>query len=198
VEGAPIAVADVRARGQAETATGTLAGHDEPDSLVAMGEVRNRPLPRFRARDVIASSCWTGRRSLRDQVLIVEAFGPLALNSVHQLAAAIEERRLNDPATSEALDALKELHQALGDLIARAEQAKPMKAAWKRVERSKERLTNALWDGAQVMVVAPILAVGTATILSFLSGFPVSEGMVTALCATGMGKDAILTLAKRK
>jgi hypothetical protein len=128
----------------------------------------------------------------------LEAFGPIALDSVHQLASAIEEKRLNDPATADALSALKELHQALGELITRAEQAKPTKAVWKRVERAKEELTNALWDGAQVMLVAPALAVGTATILSFLSGFPVSEGMVTALCATGMGTDAILTLAKRK
>lgn len=179
----------------ARESTGGILG-----SGIVSGEIRvgNHTHSRLRAQDVFASASWTGRRSLQDQVQVIMAFGPMASDSVQQLASAIEQRRLNDPATATSLEALRELHSALGELISAAVEAQPLEALWRRVELTKEKLTGAVWDGAQVMLVAPALAMGTATILSFLSGFPVSEGMVTALCATGMTKEALVTLAKRR
>jgi hypothetical protein len=155
-------------------------------------------LPRFRAREIIASPSWTGRRSLREQIAVVQNLAPFAQDSVEQLVSAIEHKRLNDPAAQDALAALKELHAVIGELIALSEAKRPMKRVWGRYEKVKEKLTNALWDGAQVILVAPGLAMGTATFLSMLSGFPISEGMVTALCAASMTKDALLTVAKRR
>jgi hypothetical protein len=195
-QGAAISIGVGNARGQAGTAIGTAGGIVGLTGN-ATGEVRD-PLPRFRARDVIASSSWTGRRSLREQVTVVEALAPFARDGVDQLVTAIEQKRLNDPAVHDALAALKELHDVLGELIALAESNRPMKRVWRRFEQAKEKLTSALWDGAQVILVAPTLAMGTATFLSMLSGFPISEGMVTALCAASMTKDALLTVAKRR
>jgi hypothetical protein len=155
-------------------------------------------LPRHRARDIIASSSWTARRTLREQIIVVRNLAPLAQESVEQLVSAIENKRLNDPAAHDALAALKELHTVLGELIALADSKRSMKRVWTRFETAKEKLNNALWDGAQVILVAPALAMGTATFLSMLSGFPISEGMVTALCVASMSKDALLTVAKRR
>jgi hypothetical protein len=155
-------------------------------------------LPRFRAREIISSASWIGRRSLREQIAVVQNVAPFAHESVEELVSAIEQKRLNDPAAQDALAALKELHAVIGELIALSEAKRPMKRVWGRYEKAKEKLTNALWDGAQVILVAPGLAMGTATFLSMLSGFPISEGMITALCAASMTKDALLTVAKRR
>jgi hypothetical protein len=155
-------------------------------------------VPRFRARETIASASWTGRRSLREQIAIVQNLAPFAQDSVEQLVCALEQKRLNDPAAQDALAALKELHNVLGELIALSESKRSMKLVWGRYEKAKEKFTDALWDGAQVILVSPAIAMGTATFLSMLSGFPISEGMVTALCVAGMSKDAILTIAKRQ
>jgi hypothetical protein len=183
-------------RGQPATLAKTAKADLSLDGA-ATGEVRTL-LPRHRASEVISSSSWTGRRSLREQVTVVQSLAPLALESIDQLVSAVEQKRLNDPAAQDALAALKELHAVLGELIGLAESKRSMKRAWKRFEAAKERLTDALWDGAQLIVVAPTLAMGTATFLSMLSGFPISEGMVTALCAASMTKDALLTVAKRR
>lgn len=145
----------------------------------------------------VSSSQWTGIRPLREQVAIVRGIAPLAQKSLEQLIEALEEKRYNDPATGEALDALRALHAALGELIARAEADLPMRDLFASIERHKERLGSAIREGAQVMVTAPALAVGASYMLSLLSGFPVSDAMLSTLCATMMGKDALLALAGR-
>jgi hypothetical protein len=140
-----------------------------------------------------SSSQWTGRRSPEEQVRVVMKFAPLAQESVNILIAAIEEKRLNDPQTNEAIAGLRELHEALGALIALAQRGAPLEPVWEQIESSKGRVVEALKQGAKIMVVAPIVALGTATILGALSGFTVSENMVTALCAAQMGADAFLS-----
>jgi hypothetical protein len=116
---------------------------------------------------------------------------------VRELIDAIEAKRLNDPDVQDTLAQLRELHRALGELIENAEAGKPLNEAFEAIEAHKDKLAETIKSGAQVMFVAPAVACGTAFILSLLSGFPMSDNMVTALCATMMGKDALITLAKR-
>lgn len=144
----------------------------------------------------IRSAGWTGRRPLKEQLTIVRGIAPLAQQSLAQLIQTLEEKRYNDPATGEALETLRELHSALGELISRAEAERPMRDVFVNIEKHKERLTVAIREGAQVMITAPALAVGASYMLSLLSGFPVSDAMLSTLCATMMGKDALLALAR--
>jgi hypothetical protein len=136
----------------------------------------------------------TRRRSVADQVVIVRTVAPVALDGVHQLICAVEAKRFNDPKTHEALAALKELHRAIGDLITTAEDRSALAKAWDAIDAQRERVISAIVAGGKVMVAAPVLAIGTAHVLSYLSGFPITDAMVTALCASNVMGEA---LAKR-
>lgn len=150
------------------------------------------------AETIIKSSGWTGRRPLKEQIRIVLGIAPTTRQSIAQLIEIVEEKRFNDPATDEALQALRDLHTALGELIDRAESNRPMEEVFAAVEGHKGRLVSAVREGAQIMVTAPALAVGASYMLSLLSGFPVSDAMLSTLCATMMGKDALLALARKR
>lgn len=147
--------------------------------------------------DPVSASSWTGRLSIEEQVTVVRQVGPIAAEFVQDLIDAIEAKRLNAPEVQDTLQQLRDLHQALGDLIKLAEAGEPLSAVMEVIESHKAKIADSIKNGAQVMFVAPAVACGTAFILSLLSGFPMSDNMVTALCATMMGKDALLSLAKR-
>lgn len=151
-----------------------------------------------RAEVVKASSAWTGRRSIEEQATVVKSYAPLAQSGVEQLIRAVEERRFNDPATHKALEALRELHQALGDLLNVAERGASDSSVWVAVERHKETFTGAVRDGAKVMVAAPVLALGTAYVLQLLSGFPVTGEMLSILAAGGVIGEGLKKLQNAK
>jgi hypothetical protein len=150
----------------------------------------------FGSRQVIASSSWTGRRSIPEQVQVIRQFAPIALEGAAQLADAIEARRFNDEDTHDALRALKELHHALGELIAAAEGGRPLRAIWRKIERSKENFFGAIIRGGKVMVAAPVLAIGTASVLGWLSGVAINGQMLATLCGSSLIGTAVLE--KRK
>ena len=145
----------------------------------------------------VTASSWTGRLSVEEQVTVVRQVGPIAATFVQDLIEAIEAKRLNAPEVQDTLQQLRDLHRALGELIKLAEAGQPLGAVMEVIESHKAKIAESIKNGAQVMFVAPAVACGTAFVLSLLSGFPMSDNMVTALCATMMGKDALLTLAKR-
>jgi hypothetical protein len=70
------------------------------------------------ADNTYAASSWTGRRSIREQVVIVRGVAPVALREIDELATIIENKRFNDPITANAVQCLRELHEQLGELIA--------------------------------------------------------------------------------
>lgn len=147
--------------------------------------------------DGIAASSWTGRLSNEEQITIVKRVGPVASACVRDLIDAIEAKRLNDPEVQDTLEQLRDLHQALGELIKLAEAGKPLTQIMEVIEARKEKIADSIKGGAQVMLVAPAVAYGTSFVLSLLTGFPMSDNMVTGLCAAVMGKDALIALAKR-
>ena len=189
--------------GGADTAAGTgQTGGGEEVSAIGGGQLDDVTLEAtgtvgwphgsVSARSVTSSSTWTGRRSQQEQVAIVEKFAPMASEGVRELIFAVEQKRFNDPQTQEALAALKELHSALGELIQSAERGQISNEIWNRVEASKERFGKSVSNGARVMFAAPALSIGTAHILSYLSGFPVTCEMVTALCASSLLANALI------
>ena len=143
------------------------------------------------------SSRWTGRLSLQEHLVVVRKVAPIAAQCVQDLIDSIEAKRLNSPDARDTLDQLRQLHHALGELIQCAEAGKPLDRILESIEVHKEKVACSLRNGAQVMLVAPSVAVGASFMLSLLTGYPMSDNMVTALCATMMGKDALLTLARR-
>lgn len=143
----------------------------------------------------IASAGWTGRRTPAEQVRIVRAFAAPAIAAAEQLCAAIEDKRRNDPADQEALKVLKELHHAIGDLIAHAERGEIGDALWRAYESQKGRLNAALTKAATWTVCAPI-AVGLCEFLGWLSGNEPTGEMATAIYVGLIGSDAVMTAKK--
>ena len=184
-------VSDAHPGGDGGEINSITGGQIDDVTLEATGAV-HWPQGGLSAQSVISSSRWTGRRSQAEQIAIVEKFAPMAIVGVQELISAVEQKRFNDPETQEALFALKELHSALGDLIHGAERGDIANAIWHRVEENKEKLARAASNGARVMLVAPIVAIGTANVLSYLSGFPITSEMVTALCGSSLIANALI------
>lgn len=141
------------------------------------------------------SSQWTGRRSLDEQCEIIAAYAPVAASGAAELIAAIRAARLNDPSAEATLHALKDLHEALGNLIRHAEVAvapKSLRAAWEAVEKAKGKLLDATNGGTQAILVAPVVAYGTATVLGLLSGQPVTGEMLAILTGAVMARHSLM------
>lgn len=157
----------------------------QPHDGVSQSEASS---PELTAPPSHRASGWTGRRPLREQVEVIRLYGPLAAQGVDELVKAIEEKRFNDvdDATSDAVKALRELHTAIGALLAAAEGGGPLAPIWQVYEARKLDLTAAIERGAKVMIAAPIVAIGAAHVLSWLSGYAMTDEMVTALCTASV------------
>lgn len=184
-----------------EVDNATSASEIRPDTLVNESEIYpptitvGTPPRAYRARDVMRSSTWTGRRSVEEQVTVIRSFAPDAMSAAEQLRAAIHERRRNDPDDAEAMRALKELHCAIGELIREAESGPVSAVAWEAYERHREKLAAVAGRGASLTAAAP-LAVGLAHFLSWLSGVPVGEAMIVGVYGAVTATDAIRGRAK--
>jgi hypothetical protein len=92
----------------------------------------------------VASAAWTGRRTAAQQAQIVRSLVPAALDGVESLIAEQEHALHNGgPADAEraaALQALRSLHAALGELISFAEAGKPLRKQLARVRELKGQL----------------------------------------------------------
>lgn len=95
-----------------------------------------------RTKPPTSSSAWTGKRSASEQIRIVRALAPAALQGVDELLS-FHERTLHnggpvDPAQEEALKRLRELHKALGDLIEAADAERPLSGPLSTVKALKK------------------------------------------------------------
>lgn len=147
------------------------------------------------AAQTMRSSSWTGRQSLDEQLAVIRAYAPVAAVGAAELIEAIGAARLNDPSAEATLRALKDLHSALGDLITRADAGfarHGLHFAWEAFERKKGRLIDAIEGGAQAILVAPTVAFGTATVLSLMSGEPITGEMLAILTGAIMAKGALI------
>lgn len=143
-----------------------------------------------------ASSAWTGRRTIREQVVIVRELAPIALRELDGLADLVESRRYNDPVTADAIACLRELHSQLGELLAAVDQGRLTREAVEAIERNKQRLATLVKEGAKLTVVAPAMTFGIMHLLSWLSGVPVDSTLASSVFATVVGADALNSLGK--
>ena len=143
-----------------------------------------------------ASSAWTGRRTIREQVVIVRELAPMALRELDGLADLVESRRYNDPVTADAIACLRELHGQLGELLAAVDEGRLTREAVEAIERNKQRLAHLVEEGAKLTIVAPAMTFGIMHLLSWLSGVPVDSTLASSVFATVVGADALKSLGK--
>lgn len=144
-----------------------------------------------------SASAWTGRRTIREQVVIVRELGPVALREMDELASLIERRRFNDPLTADAVQCLRELHRQLGELLAAVDQGSLTREAVESLERNKQQLVHLVKEGAKLMVVAPAMTFGIMHLLSWLTGVPVDSTLASSVFGTIVGADALKSLGKK-
>lgn len=149
------------------------------------------------ANSTYASSSWTGRRTIREQVAIVRELAPIALGEIGELADLVEGKRYNDPVTADAIQCLRELHSQLGELIQAVDRGKLTRDAVEAIERNRQKLIHYLQEGAKLTLVAPAMTFGIMHILAWLNGVPVDSTMVSAVYSTVVGADALKAVAKK-
>src|SRR3546814_18585584 len=110
-----------------------------------------------------SSSAWTGRRTIKEQVIIVRELAPVALRELDELASLIESKRFNDQITADAVQCLRELHRQLGELLTAVDDGKLTREAVEAIERNNQKLVHYVHGGAKLQVVAPALPLRTET-----------------------------------
>jgi len=143
------------------------------------------------------ASAWTGQRTLREQIAIIRGLAPMAAEEVEALADLVEKRRFNDPMTADAIACLRELHSALGQLIAEVDRGSLTQTALKKIEANRQKLLGLLREGAKMTVVAPAMTLGVINILSWMNGVNTDSTMVAGIYASILGADALKSIGKR-
>lgn len=149
------------------------------------------------ADQVYAASAWTGRRTLREQVLLVRELAPLAARELDGLAALLERQRFNDQITGDAIQCLRELHVQLGELIDAVDGGSLTREAVEAIERNRKKLLHLVKEGAKLTVVAPAMTFGIMHLLSWLTGVEVDSTLVSSVFGTVVAADALKSLGKK-
>lgn len=144
-----------------------------------------------------AASSWTGKRTLREQVVVIRGLAPVALAELDALATAIEDKRFNDPITADAVATLRELHRQIGELLDAVDRGQLTRQAVEAVERNRRKLTGLVLEGAKLGVVAPAMTFGIMNMLAWLAGVPIDSTMVSAVYGAIVGADALKAFSKR-
>ena len=133
-----------------------------------------------RTKPPVASGQWTGRRTASEQARVVVALGNDALLGVELLLDEQERPLHNDgpvePGRLEAIEKLKELHQALGELIRLAEAELPLDYQLHRVRELKDKILG--WSRSPVglsLDTLPLLGMSTVLGVGVM-------GLVNAIC----------------
>lgn len=137
----------------------------------------------------IDASKWTGRRTVRQQTLVIRQLVPLALDEIDQLASLLESKRYNDEESADEIRCLRELHTALGELLAMVERGKLSREAVAALEARRLQILDMAQKGAKMFVVAPVLAAGLVQVLSFLNGVAVDTTLIAAALSVTAGPD---------
>lgn len=156
------------------------------------------------ALETIRSSRWTGRASHREHAAVVAALAPVALEALDRLIGDEERARDNggpvDTDREVALQQLRSLHRALGELIGAVEQDRPLEPALRRLRSIKQEATAALGRAAAALPVttSALIAFGSVVGIAELFG----AGGIVAVTAGGVAgnsvKDAMLKLAPER
>jgi hypothetical protein len=149
------------------------------------------------ADKVYSASAWTGRRTLREQVVLVRELAPMAVREIDDLANLIERQRFNDPITGDAIQCLRELHAQLGELIDAVDGGSLTREAVEAIERNRKRLLHLVTEGAKLTLVAPAMTFGIMHLLSWLTGVEVDSTLVSSVFGTVVAADALKSLGKK-
>jgi hypothetical protein len=144
-----------------------------------------------------ASSSWTGRRSVGEQVAVIRGLAPLAIGELDALASIVESKRFNDPITADAVECLRELHMQIGELLSAIDRGAMTRSAVEAIEKNRERLLTLLQEGAKLSVVAPTMTFGVMHILSWLTGVPIDSTLVSTVFGTIVGADVVKSFGKQ-
>lgn len=144
-----------------------------------------------------AASSWTGRRTIREQVLIVRELAPVALAEIDVLGSLIESKRFNDPVTADAINCLRQLHEQLGELISAVDRGGMTRQAVEAIEANRQRLMHYVTEGAKLTMVAPTMTFGVMHILAWLTGVPVDSTLASTVFGAIVGADALKSFGKR-
>ena len=139
----------------------------------------------------IDSANWTGRPSLQRRVVEIRAMAPYVLHGLEQLIGLVEDQRFNDPETADALDSLRRLHQAMGDLIEAIDQQRPITEIVSTIEAYGAKFGIALKGGAKVFAVAPAMTLGISHMLAWMINATPDTGLVATVYAAIVGADAL-------
>lgn len=144
-----------------------------------------------------AASTWTGRRTMREQVVIVRELAPVALAELNALASLIESRRFNDAVTADAIQCLRQLHEQLGDLIGAVDRGGMTRQAVEAIEANRQRLMHYVEEGAKLTMVAPAMTFGVMHILAWVTGVPIDSTLASTVFGAIVGADALKSFGKR-
>jgi hypothetical protein len=146
----------------------------------------------------VSSAAWTGRPSYAERAAIVRTLAPVAIEAVQRLIDD-EERACDnggpvDADRAVALQQLKSLHVALGELIAAVEHDLPLSPMLQRLQDIRQEARVAIGKAAAALPVttSALLAFGSVVgITEFLVG-----NVVVSIAAGGIAgttlKDAML------
>ena len=118
----------------------------------------------------------------------VSSFAPTTRTLVDKLIQNLNAQRHNDNPTGELLDALRELHGALGDLIARAETGAQLEPAAKVVARLEAHVGRTIRKGAKIgsfLAETALLSI----MMSMVLGMPVDSTMAAGVMAYIAAKE---------
>jgi hypothetical protein len=189
--------------------------HNDLDSFVsAIKEIADREERRERVRNSFQailstlrpseapsteSSSWTGRLSPSQQARIVRALAAPALEVVDRLIAE-QERALDnggpiDADQAQALQDLRDLHAALGELIRLVDAARPIEGVLGRLAEIKDRAIRGLTqnlgaDAAALPGTISTVMVGLTTIgiTQLLTGNEVAAAAMGGMAASAFPK----------
>jgi hypothetical protein len=138
-----------------------------------------------------SSSSWTGQPPLRSRSKQIRSIAPTVLSELDFLIESVEARRLNDPATADALNNLRALHADIGALIEAIDADQPVNLIIGVIARHRDLLIGSATKGAKIFAIAPALTLGIAHLLGYLSGTTIDSSMVSTVYATLIGADVL-------
>ena len=144
-----------------------------------------------------AASTWTGRRTMREQVVIVRELAPVALAELDALASLIESKRFNDAMTADAIKCLRQLHEQIGELIGAVDRGRMTRQAVEAIEANRQRLMHYVEEGAKLTMVAPAMTFGVMHILAWVTGVPIDSTLASTVFGAIVGADALKSFGKR-
>jgi hypothetical protein len=154
-----------------------------------------------RTRPPVRSSRWTGKRTVKQQAQIVLSLAPTAFQAVDMLLDE-QERPLHNggPVEPERLDAiaqLRDLHGALGELIALAQAGRPFESQLQTVRALKDRAFQWSKETYELMLAqSPLMASSAVygTAIWYLTNLITKDVSASATMSAGvLGATALVT-----